>query len=57
VLTLFRGTERSPVSDCLKGISKGEIRDIEKQPKDFFVALENNEFPRGAIRGQLRHRN
>jgi CHRD domain-containing protein len=56
VVTLFSSLERSPVSDCVKGVSKKELKDIESHPKDFFVALSNNEFPKGAIRGQLRHK-
>lgn len=57
VVTLFRGTEKSPVEDCIRAPSKKTIKKIEETPKDYFVALENNEHPRGAIRGQLRHRN
>jgi hypothetical protein len=55
VLTLFTLSEPSPAKGCIRALSKKEVRAIEKDPKDYFVTLEDKKHPDGAIRGQLRH--
>jgi hypothetical protein len=57
VVDLFNGSEPSPAKGCIRAPSKKTVQRLEKTPKDFFVALTNSEFPKGAIRGQLRHTN
>lgn len=56
VLTLFSLSKSSPAKGCLRALSKRDIDDIEKTPKDYFITLENKAHPDGAIRGQLRDR-
>jgi CHRD domain len=53
VVTLFSSPSPSPVSACVKGVKKGLLKDIAKNPGGFYVNLHNTEFPGGAIRGQL----
>jgi hypothetical protein len=55
---LFRGVaDPSPANGCVRAPSKKTVRAIEETPKNYFVALENNAHPTGALRGQLRHDN
>jgi hypothetical protein len=53
LITLFEDTAfTSPQSDCVKA-AKSDIKDIIKKPKSFYINIHNDEFPDGAIRGQL----
>ena len=51
--------EDGDAADCLtegetgKGLAAGKVRDILENPEDYYVNVHNNEFPGGAIRGQL----
>ncbi len=40
-------------SDCLTGLDPALVADIRDNPADYYADLHNNEFPAGAIRGQL----
>ena len=41
------------VSGCATGVDQDLLRRIKDDPRDFYVNIHNNEFPPGAIRGQL----
>jgi hypothetical protein len=38
---------------CATGVEKALLRRIKNNPRDFYVNIHNDEFPPGAIRGQL----
>lgn len=42
------------VRDCVRGVSRRQIRDIARRPRNYYVNLHNGDYPAGAIRGQLR---
>ena len=53
LITLFEDTAfPSPQKACVEA-EKSDIKQIIKKPGDFYVNLHNDEFPAGAIRGQL----
>ena len=43
----------SPIEDCVKAEEK-QINKIARNPERFYVNIHNEDFPEGAIRGQLK---
>ena len=43
-------------SGCATGVDKALIKDIIKNPHQYYVNVHNLEFPGGAVRGQLSNR-
>ena len=66
VVTLFMtGDEAAPgdqdlpdtlnsAGGCATGLDKALLRRIQDHPRGYYVNIHNNDFPAGAIRGQLR---
>jgi len=55
VLTLFSPKVSKPgPKGCMKKVNGELLDEILTHPKRYFVALENDEYPDGALRGQLR---
>jgi hypothetical protein len=48
-----RGRE-SPIEGCVGDVRRKLLRNIRQHPWRYHVNLHNEEFPEGAIRGQLR---
>jgi hypothetical protein len=55
VLTLFGpGAKSRGLTGCIRYVSRRLMTDIGAHPGQFYVAVANHQFPRAAIRGQLR---
>ena len=53
VVTLFDG--QADDRGCINGLTDDDLlRDIKRNPRDYYVNIHNADFPGGAIRGQLR---
>jgi hypothetical protein len=53
VVPFFEGTAMaSPISTCVKA-KRSLVKDIGKNPGDYYVNLHNGDFQAGALRGQL----
>jgi hypothetical protein len=50
---LFETSSANPRTGCSQESAR-QIRRIRKHPRLFYLELTNNQFPNGAIRGQLR---
>jgi hypothetical protein len=47
----FDGTDE--VAGCIANAGKALVKDIRKNPSDYYVNVHSTEFPDGAVRGQL----
>ena len=52
VVPLFGSSTNHP-KGCAKGLKKSQIRDIERNPGDYYVNVHTAAYPAGAVRGQL----
>lgn len=52
VVTLFQG--EADESGCIENLDEALLRDIKRNPREYYVNIHNAEFPDGAIRGQLK---
>ncbi len=52
VVPLFAGTPTN--RDCVENVAANLIRQIRDNPRGYYVNVHNADFPKGAIRGQLK---
>lgn len=50
---LFTNSSADPATGCSQETAH-QVRRIRQHPRKFYLQLENSQFPKGAIRGQLR---
>ncbi|HYH62742.1 MAG TPA: hypothetical protein VD766_12815, partial [Solirubrobacterales bacterium] len=53
-VVLFNQSQSTPASGCEKGIAKEKLEKIAGSPKKYHVALINETYTEGAVRGQLK---
>ena len=54
VIPLFEEQTESPAEDCIKVEKDRTLKKLVKDPSGFYVNVHTEEFPDGAIRGQLK---
>lgn len=57
VVTFFEDGQgrSSPQDGCVRPVSAGLIESMQTHPNSFYVDVHTNEYPNGAIRGQMRN--
>lgn len=53
VITLFKGSIHSPVSGCVHDLRKRIVKRLKRKPSQHYVDIDTENYPNGAIRGQL----
>jgi hypothetical protein len=54
VIPLFtQPVNSTTVAACLSGLNKNLLKDIIRNPENYYVNVHNAPFPNGAVRGQL----
>jgi hypothetical protein len=53
VVTLSPPDETGSSSGCVSDVDQGLIKDIRKNPAEYYVNVHTTDYPGGAIRGQL----
>lgn len=53
VVAFFDFVNPPPLAGCVEGIERDLLKDIRKNPQNYYVNVHNADFPGGAIRGQL----
>ena len=53
IITLFKGSLHSPVSGCVHDLRKRIVKRLKQKPSQHYVDIDTENYPNGAIRGQL----